>query len=154
MNLTGVTAHGVELASLLSALLQKHGYSAAEPTDIDALLVVAREADSREVRIDLPPSSGSWVLTVPVISTAHITEETNKLLIEKGDMLFWMTSATYEDGFFVSVPSDELSESWPKGQEPPSDLAAVWAWARDNKFDWVRLDSSGDVIEHLPTYDW
>lgn len=154
MNLTGVTAHGVELATLMSALLQKHGYLAAEPADLDALLVTARNAGSREISIDLPPSCGSWILTVPVISTGHITEETNNLLIEKGDTLYTMTNATYANGFFVSVPSDELSESWPKGQEPPSDLAAVWAWARDNKFDWVRLDSSGDVIKELPTYDW
>ena len=154
MNLVGVPAHGVELATLLSALLQKHGHLAAEPIGIDALLAAARSANSQKIRGNPQPFSEPWVLTAPVISTGHITEETNNLLIEKGDTLFWMTSAKYEDGFFVSVPSDELSESWPEGQEPPADLAAVWAWARDNKFDWVRLDSSGDVIEHLPTYDW
>ena len=44
MNLLGVTAHGVELAESLSALLQRHGYIGQEPADLDELLVAARHA--------------------------------------------------------------------------------------------------------------
>ena len=44
MNLTGVVAHGVELAETLAVLLQRHGYIRDVPADLDGLLSAAATA--------------------------------------------------------------------------------------------------------------
>lgn len=44
MKLTGVVAHGVELAEMLAALLQRHGYISETPADLDELLAAGRHA--------------------------------------------------------------------------------------------------------------
>ena len=48
MNLVGVPAHGVELATLLASLLQRHNYISQTPVDLDALLAAGRAATQKE----------------------------------------------------------------------------------------------------------
>ncbi|WP_321935508.1 hypothetical protein [Paraburkholderia sp. J8-2] len=43
-NLVGVTAYGLELAVVLSTILQRHGYLDAEPADLAGLISAGREA--------------------------------------------------------------------------------------------------------------
>ena len=161
MNLTGVSAYGATLAYLLTALLEKHGDLKGEPADLEALLSAARTATGNSVKGAVStasvattaesPLDQAWVMTAPVISTGHLTKATNEMLQEAGDTLNWMSCATYEDGYFISVPDEVVLHEL---QPPPSDLVAIWAWARAKKFGWVRLDSSGDDIDELPEYDW
>lgn len=161
MNLTGVSAYGATLAYLLTALLEKHGHLNGEPADLDALLSAARTATGNSARglssVDTAattaesPLGQAWVMTAPVISTGHLTKATNEMLLEAGDTLNWMSCATYEDGYFISVPDEIVLDEL---QPPPPDLVDIWAWARSKKFGWVRLDSSGDDIDELPSYDW
>lgn len=49
MNLTGVSAHGIELAETLAILLARHGYIEKELENLDDLLAACRKAS------DLPP---------------------------------------------------------------------------------------------------
>lgn len=93
-----------------------------------------------------------WTMRVPVLSTGHLSKATRDRLESEGDDNPWMYCASYLDGYFISVPADD---KFPEGLDvPPPDLLAIWKWARENKYDWVRLDSAGDVIEALRTFDW
>jgi hypothetical protein len=94
-----------------------------------------------------------WVLQIPVVSTCHISKATAEWLegvagLSGADFPY---VGHYGGGFFVSVPSDVDAVV---GEEP-EDLSPLWKWARENDYDWIRLDGEvGDVIDGLPTYDW
>ncbi len=199
MNLTGVTASGQRLATLLTRVLQKHNYFEAAPHSLDELLVAAEQAATgQEIpsrckalrqaaqtpwnptaflgfspeackliqrgfshaletiaemasQRDTEPTEKHWVLSMPVISTGHITRSTNDLLTADQLSPSVASCAGYEHGFFLSVPITTTST---KEQPIPDDLAIVWAWARVNGFQWLRLDADGDEVEGLPTHDW
>lgn len=97
------------------------------------------------------PTTDAWVMRMPVISTAHITEATNDRLSSDGGKNPWSHCANYEFGFFMAIPS---SDRFPEAPHPPADLQAIWAWARQRNLDWIRLDQAGDAVDGLPTYDW
>jgi hypothetical protein len=91
-----------------------------------------------------------WKVEMPVLSTAHITRETNELLLAQGDSVPWMSCAVYDVGYFISVPLDDSHHLCP----PPQDLIAIWNWAREHGYQWIRLDAAGDQIDALPSHDW
>ena len=88
------------------------------------------------------------LMTIPVISTCHLHEETNA----------WFTRtpppdvAAYKFGFFVYV--GEAHSPLPPYNR--ADLKALFDWMHTTHPDlaWVRLDADGEVIDGLPTYDW
>lgn len=86
-------------------------------------------------------------ITMPVISTCHITEATDRLLQDEGDRNPWTIVAPYSEGAFVYVQPENMD-----GQ--PAEFADIFAWARKHGHHWVRIDADGDVIEELPSYDW
>jgi hypothetical protein len=87
-----------------------------------------------------------WTMTIPVLSTAHITPVTNDMLTAGGNP--WILSAEYADGYFIYVPDeDDQAENYP-------DLAAIFAWARKKEYTWVRLDNCGSDLDELPKYEW
>lgn len=91
-----------------------------------------------------------WNMKVPVISTSHIELETmNRLSYSR---IPGFMSAEYDEGVFIYVPN-------PAPDDCPVGLKAVVDWYNENYTEseidcWLRLDSQGDVIEELPTYDW
>ncbi|MFT4064320.1 hypothetical protein [Paraburkholderia sp.] len=90
-----------------------------------------------------------YTITMPVISTGHISLETCRKLEEHGDKNPWTVCAPYDEGFFLYAQKDKPVEG------TPADLVAVMTWARSSGYEWVRLDMrSGDVIDDLPQYDW
>lgn len=97
-----------------------------------------------------PPTS-QWLLSIPVLSTGHITKGTSDWLMEGQLAAPLAQCASFDRGFYLSVPhdSDAIDKS-----DAPADLAIVWRWAMKNGYPWVRLDADGDEIEQLPTYDW
>lgn len=84
-----------------------------------------------------------WIAHVPVLSTSHISEKTADWL---GRHREWV--ASYLDGWWIFVGHES------RVGEMPDDLRAVLAWAEEHDCNWVRLDSGGDCVEGLPTYDW
>ena len=90
------------------------------------------------------------MLTMPVISTAHLTPATARTLTELGYKNTWTVCATYLEGFFIFVPRD-----WPNRGLPP-DLRDLFAWACALTPDtwWVRLDNDAATVSDLPIYDW
>lgn len=88
-----------------------------------------------------------WVMTVPVISTAHMpsSDAIVDLIISKS-----AACAVYDDeGGFVCLPDDPMDEAqW---------TAPILTWLKQNFGDdsnWVRFDCDAQVIGGLPTYDW
>lgn len=96
---------------------------------------------------------GLEVDAVLVVSSAHITEEEKELLelnnLQEacpGNNLMVSMAGEYGWMFFIeSVDADAgLSEGF----------AGVIRYAKEHGFTWVRLDSGGDELAGLPTYDW
>jgi len=100
------------------------------------------------------PSVGtcSWVMAVPVISADHISVETEQMLERVGDNHAYLHVATYEFGWFVTVPSERLEVDADDDEMPP-DLLGLIDWARAQGYDWIRIDASGDTIDGLPTFE-
>ncbi len=94
-----------------------------------------------------------WIIHIPVISTAHITQEIaaemSKLL--PGEELYGLDCAVAPFGAFVRFPED-LDEL----PDLPECLRAIatWAWSQPQEYAWVRIDQDGDVRDGLPVYDW
>ena len=86
----------------------------------------------------------AWLLTIPVLSTMHISEKTAKNIATFPAI----TVANYGEGFFLNTDIDT------DDQGLPADLIALYAWAQANNFLWVRLDSIGDTLKNLPVYNW
>lgn len=86
-------------------------------------------------------------ITMPVISTAHLSYATDQLLLSLGDGNPWTYVAPYGEGLFVYVQSEDT-----EGQ--PIELTHIFAWARELSYTWVRIDADGDHVDGLPVYDW
>lgn len=85
-----------------------------------------------------------WLMNVPVLSTLHIRQSTYDYLNGPTDHGYCV--ADYGEGMFIYVPEHI------EGRAEPSDLRALFAWARRYKYEWVRLDSVGVDRDDLPTY--
>lgn len=81
-----------------------------------------------------------WLMTIPVISTCHLPESVVNNLPQ--DELY----AEYDNGFFIHFGPEYSSRC--------EELMAIAQWAESEGFQWVRLDSDGDVIDELPKFDW
>lgn len=94
-----------------------------------------------------------WIMHIPVISTAHITPELGEELTQllPGEDFYGLDCAVTPHGAFLYFHEGHETIS-----ELPACLRAIGAWANGHlkEFDWVRLDSDGDVIDALPQYDW
>lgn len=98
-----------------------------------------------------------WIMTVPVVSTAHVKPDTYKSL-EFGESAGIQTYSLGDSGLLIFCGDAE--DTFPDGSheddfEDWPDITEVMRWARKNGANgWVRLDSSGDVIDALPQYNW
>ncbi len=98
-----------------------------------------------------------WVMHIPVITTAHLTQEVAQALAEvlPGEDFYGLYCAVTAHGGFVAFgelgPMDLL--------ELPKCLADVARWARrtgtpEECWEWVRFDADGDQIGELTVYEW
>lgn len=92
----------------------------------------------------------SKVLT---ISTAHITEETDRKLQDNSELNL-MDLSVYEKGeygYWIYIdPLDILMCH----ANIPEDLLNCIKFARQNDCRWLCLDCDGEVVPELPTYEW
>lgn len=98
-----------------------------------------------------------WVMRVPVISTAHLTEDVARELSETlpGEDFHGLLNAVTPFGGFVACddpdsPGDLGGEIGPL----PKCLRDCFRWANREGFEWVRFDADGDQIGELPVYEW
>ena len=83
-------------------------------------------------------------------SIGHITKETSEFLERVyGTNDICQTVASYEYGYFVSVPPEaEYDES------VPTDLREILDFARSKGCLILRLDTDGDTHPELKFFDW
>ena len=93
-------------------------------------------------------SPAYWVSRVPVLSTAHVSRETMEWLIANpGDHEFGVV-ANYSHGVFLQL--DNRNEA----PEAPAEIRQLQQWIRPRHYQWIRLDTNGDVVPGLPIHDW
>ena len=103
------------------------------------------------------------VISLPVISTNHLTKEVATLLTENCGRNPWVPCAAWESGYFISLlgVEDKIQNgvdvpqclrdiaSWLSGKALPcSNVDAKWTAT------WVHFDQSADTVEDLPVYEW
>ena len=89
------------------------------------------------------------------LSTAHITLDTNNMLIRESDPNFCGCLTVYSKddyGFFIFVPDMEQLEA--DGLNIPNDLMCCMKLASENGCSWLCLDCAGSEAEGLVTYEW
>ena len=91
-------------------------------------------------------------VTIPVISTAHITKEVADLLTAEADKNPWVICAPYEYGYFLWINDRENYDP----DSVPECLLAISDKLRTAAAIgvWVRLDCDVDLLDGLPVYDW
>lgn len=94
----------------------------------------------------------AWIMTVPVLSTAHITADT-AMYLKRIQNSYFEDLLTYdlgENGFMVYVGDIEDPEDTSR-----PDLKACFAKAIElGANGWMRFDSAGTLYPELPTYYW
>lgn len=88
------------------------------------------------------------------ISTAHITEETNKILENPHNTLPLVTYNKDGYGWFVYIPEKDFAHDVKIIKKLPDDLAILFMFARCHEINIICLDSDGDEINNLPVYNW
>lgn len=95
-----------------------------------------------------------WVMTVPVLSTCHVTKATFK----QGYDPIWLAHDLGDDGclFYCGDKSEEDSDgSHNNDDDLPADLVAAFKWARANGSNgWLRIVEIGSVVPDLPVFEW
>ena len=93
------------------------------------------------------------ITKVLTISTAHITEETDRKLQDESEVNN-MCISVYDKsdyGYWIYIdPYDRLMCN----ENIPADLLNCIKLARRNDCQWLCLDCDGEVVPELPTYDW
>lgn len=88
-----------------------------------------------------------------VLSTSHITKETDSNFENNTDDVPTFYPKTYWDGEKVGyiIP---LVRDYPWSHMISADLVAIRKVAEAAGCTWIMLDRDGEQIEGLPTYDW
>lgn len=87
-----------------------------------------------------------WILRVPVLSTAHVSQATiDWLACHSGHTDFGVV-AGYPEGFFLYLHDPKAAA------DLPEDLAVLARWVRRRRYNWLRLDADGDVVDGLPRF--
>lgn len=84
---------------------------------------------------------------MPVISTGHLNER-DAVRVNCGAYQGPAWLGLY--GWIFAVLDDE-PENFDDGYQS---LRDVFAWARTQGFDYVRLDSDAEAVDGLATYEW
>ena len=93
------------------------------------------------------------ITKVLTISTAHITEETDKKLQDDSEVNNMCISVydKAEYGYWIYInPFDMLVYK----SNIPEDLRMCMELAQKNDCQWLCLDCDGEEVPGLPTYDW
>lgn len=92
------------------------------------------------------------VRTFVVISTAHLTEASAKLLDRVPSARWPCLGGVYgEYGWFLYAHEENCGTG---NDEIPDDIFAVMTWARKKGFEYVLVDCDGDTVVELPVHDW
>lgn len=84
-----------------------------------------------------------------VLSTAHVREETGRMLDNTDHELWPVSGGPYGDvGWFVYAHDEDVDGNIPE------EMMAVFEFARANGCDNVLFDCDAEVIDDLSHWDW
>lgn len=95
-----------------------------------------------------------WVMCVPVLSTGHLSSDTNN---EEITIDFDGPGRSHcvpmDRGFmmYIGKVTKEEFDYW--HSDLPDDLRIVAHWAINNEHEWIRFDADGDYYDELPRYE-
>jgi len=89
------------------------------------------------------------LLTMPALSTAHISYEADSWLGEWGSSCHALVMADGDAGYFVRVLTDHADI-----ELVPQSIREVAAWANNCGHHWFRLDRDAPRVDGLTAYDW
>lgn len=84
------------------------------------------------------------------LSTAHITEQTAKLLDKEPEENNMAISVYKKSEYGWFLPIESISYD----TVPFQDLKKVIEFAKDHGCSWLCLDCDGPMLEYLDTYKW
>jgi hypothetical protein len=97
----------------------------------------------------LPSADGDlWIMHVPVIATCHITVADMRRLEAGEDSLLLFPPS--EDGYLLRIDG----HIDPERQRFSAEFNALVQHFLALNYAYLRLDSAGDTIEGLPTFNW
>lgn len=125
---------------------------ACEKVDIESpAFLCALETAVDAIANNLPEQDQTYEVNKElVVSTAHISEETNTALIDPdGSLRDILATYDYEYGyrFFIGNEDDKLKTNFPG-------LDALMKIARKQGCKWLVLDQDGPVYDWLEKFDW
>lgn len=87
------------------------------------------------------------------LSTAHISEETNAMLVAglTADTSDFAYTAWLNNGFVMRVPDEQESALF---KSPPAELIVVFRWCQSQGYDYILLDQDARIEPELPVFDW
>lgn len=97
-----------------------------------------------------------WVMRVPVISTAHLTENVARELAETlpGEDFYGFYNAVTPHGGFIAC-GEEIDDGFNSPLiDTPKCLRDCLRWANREGFEWIRFDADGDQVGELTIYEW
>jgi hypothetical protein len=101
------------------------------------------------------------VRKVLVCSTAHVSPETRDWLNEQGlrtAMVYQRSPKDFDAWPDIPIMSSVYGWQFYAQEDPdfslPHEVLELMKLAREREADWVELDSDGDVIYGLPTWEW
>lgn len=102
--------------------------------------------------VQAPADGDHWVMHCPVLSTAHLQQQTvwRLEIIKDGFNEFGTRGFNYPEGVMFRCGDDPDLDS----KDLPEDLRTCIAWARARHYVWIRFDCDGDEIAGLPQYEW
>lgn len=125
-------------------------------TFVDDLIERNGASDADEARwAALKPAPGLETPRMLVLSTSHITLETNTMFaFSTDDVPQFFPKAPWgapDDNLGWIIP---LVEGEPFPHTCPGDLLSIHLLAIQHGCTWIMLDRDGPVVASLPTYDW
>lgn len=88
-----------------------------------------------------------------VMSTAHVSEETAKLIDEAYDRKHaWAPAFARAEGWLFYVGDENPVVK--HGLDYPEEFAALFSFAMEQGCTWLMLDRDGDTVDNLPTFEW
>ena len=98
------------------------------------------------------PENG-YIMRVPVINSAHLSDASVAFLFHKGAEFFGIC-ATYPPYGYIVMLHDVSIDSEPEELAAmPEDLRNIVLWLEENRYEWVRFDSdAGEIIEGFPLF--
>lgn len=92
------------------------------------------------------------IMEVPMISTAHITQEDRAQLLKGHPQDVFATIYDSSGHIIHSLTDEPIDEAFPLERFSEA-FRAMFLYFRQIGFEYVRIDSNGPVIPDLPTFD-